>query len=105
MAMGATPKKTVLLAGDPPHRPGKPTGVENTEPHEFKRRQVNHFVGYKTTAKEIPMPTMLVVDDDADTRRNMTDLFSDRGYRVDAADGGDSALEQAQGRPYDVGLL
>ena len=51
------------------------------------------------------MPTILVVDDDADTCRNMTDLFGDHGYRIDAAEGGDSALEQAQRQPYDVGLL
>lgn len=51
------------------------------------------------------MPTMLVVDDDADTRRNMADLFGDCGYSVDAAEDGNSALEQAQRQRYDVGLL
>ncbi|HLN27432.1 MAG TPA: response regulator [Gemmataceae bacterium] len=51
------------------------------------------------------MPTILVVDDDADTCRNMADLFGDRGYRVDSAEGGDVALEQARRLPYDVGLL
>jgi two-component system, NtrC family, response regulator HydG len=51
------------------------------------------------------MPTILVVDDDTDTCRNMADLFGDRGYRVDAAEGGASALEQARRQPYDVGLL
>lgn len=51
------------------------------------------------------MPTILVVDDDADTCRNMTDLFGDQGYFVDAAECGDSALEQARRQPYDVGLL
>jgi two-component system, NtrC family, response regulator HydG len=51
------------------------------------------------------MPTILVVDDDPDTCRNMADIFGDRGYRVDAANGGDSALEQARRQPYDVGLL
>lgn len=51
------------------------------------------------------MPMILVVDDDADTCRNMTDLFGDRGYHVDAAEGGNSALEQARRQPYDVGLL
>jgi len=35
----------------------------------------------------------------------MADLFDDRGYRVDAADGGDVALEQARRQAYDVGLL
>ena len=51
------------------------------------------------------MPTILVVDDDADTCRNMADLFGDRGFRVDAAEGGDIALEQARRQPYDIGLL
>lgn len=51
------------------------------------------------------MPTILVVDDDADTCRNMADLFGERGYRVDAAEGGKIALEQAQQQSYDVGLL
>ena len=51
------------------------------------------------------MPTILVVDDDADTCRNMADLFGDLGYVVDAADGGDTALGKAGQRPYDLGLL
>jgi CheY-like chemotaxis protein len=51
------------------------------------------------------MPTILVVDDDADTCRNMADLFGDRGYAVHAADGGDMALEKAGQQPYDLGLL
>ena len=51
------------------------------------------------------MPSILVVDDDADTCRNMADLFGDRGFRVDAAEGGDIALEQARRQPYDIGLL
>lgn len=51
------------------------------------------------------MRTILVVDDDTDTCRNMADILGDRGYRVDAAEGGESALEQARRQPYDVGLL
>jgi CheY-like chemotaxis protein len=51
------------------------------------------------------MPSILVVDDDTDTRRNMADLFGDLGYMVDAADAGDTALEKAVQQPYDVGLL
>jgi CheY-like chemotaxis protein len=51
------------------------------------------------------MPTILVVDDDVDTCRNMTDLFTDLGYTVDAADGGDRALEKAGQQRYDLGLL
>ena len=51
------------------------------------------------------MPTILVVDDDADTCRNMADLFGDLGYAIDTAEGGDIALEKAQQQPYDLGLL
>ncbi len=53
----------------------------------------------------MPLPTILVVDDDIDTCRNMADLFDDRGYRVDAVERGDVALEHARRRAYDVGLL
>ena len=51
------------------------------------------------------MTTILVVDDDADTCRNMVDLFGDLGYAVEAAGGGETALEKARRRPYDLGLL
>lgn len=51
------------------------------------------------------MSCILVVDDDADTCRNMADLFGDLGYAVDAADGGDLALEKAGQRSFDLGLL
>jgi two-component system, NtrC family, response regulator HydG len=51
------------------------------------------------------MPTILVVDDDADTCRNMVDLFGDSGYCVDTAENGDIALEKARQQQYDMGLL
>lgn len=51
------------------------------------------------------MLSILVVDDDADTCRNMVDLFGDLGYVVDAAEGGDMALEKAGQQSYDLGLL
>lgn len=51
------------------------------------------------------MHRILVVDDDADTRDNMADLFGDLGYVVDAAEGGDTALAKAGQRAYDLGLL
>jgi CheY-like chemotaxis protein len=51
------------------------------------------------------MPTILVVDDDVDTRCNLADLFSDLGYAVETAEDGDMALEKARQRPCDVGLL
>jgi CheY-like chemotaxis protein len=35
----------------------------------------------------------------------MADLFGDLGYRVDAADRGETALEKARQQPYDLCLL
>jgi len=54
---------------------------------------------------EAPMPTILVVDDDDDTRCNIADLFGDVGYHVDAAEGAAKALQHARQKPYDVGVL
>ena len=50
------------------------------------------------------MHTILVVDDDADTRCNMADLFGDLGYAIETAEGGHAAREGAQ-QPYALGLL
>jgi len=61
--------------------------------------------GGERIRKETLMPAILVVDDDRDTCRNMTDLFSDCGYRVDAVENGPSALARARHQQYDVGLL
>ena len=36
-------------------------------------------------------PTLLVVDDEVDTCRNLCDIFTDLGYRVDTAQDGDAA--------------
>jgi CheY-like chemotaxis protein len=54
---------------------------------------------------ESPTTAILVVDDDADTCRNLPDLFGEWGYRVDTAEGGEVALEKARQQPYQVGLL
>jgi CheY-like chemotaxis protein len=51
------------------------------------------------------MPTILVVDDDTDTCRNMADIFGDLGYATDTAEGGNIALDKARQRSYDLGLL
>ncbi len=51
------------------------------------------------------MPTILVVDNDADICRNMADLFGDLGYVIDTAEGGDIALEKARQQRYNLGLL
>ena len=50
-------------------------------------------------------PRILVVDDDVDICRNLSDILSDLGYQVDSALDGPSALELVRQRPYDVALL
>src|SRR6516225_1825125 len=50
-------------------------------------------------------PAILVVDDDMDTCRNLADILTDLGYRVDVAHDGLSALELVRQNPYDVALL
>jgi two-component system, NtrC family, response regulator HydG len=50
-------------------------------------------------------PSILVVDDDVDTCRNLSDILTDLGYRVDMAPDGPSALELVRRNAYDVALL
>jgi DNA-binding response OmpR family regulator len=51
------------------------------------------------------VPAILVVDDDVDTCRNLADILSDLGHRVDVAHDGPSALELVRRHNYDVALL
>jgi CheY-like chemotaxis protein len=50
-------------------------------------------------------PAILVVDDDVDTCRNLCDILTDFGYRVDTAHDGASALALVRQKAYDVALL
>jgi CheY-like chemotaxis protein len=50
-------------------------------------------------------PSILVVDDDVDTCRNLADILTDLGYHVETAHDGPAALELLRQRPYDVALL
>jgi DNA-binding response OmpR family regulator len=50
-------------------------------------------------------PSILVVDDEVDTCRNLSDILTDLGYRVDVAHDGPSALELVRRNAYDVALL
>ncbi len=52
-----------------------------------------------------PGQSILVVDDDADTCRNLSDILTDLGYRVDTARHGRKALELVGTNTYDVALL
>jgi CheY-like chemotaxis protein len=50
-------------------------------------------------------PSLLVVDDEVDTCRNLSDIFTDLGYRVDTAHDGPSALEKVRATRHDVAVL
>lgn len=52
-----------------------------------------------------PVPSILVVDDDEDTRHNLRDILTDLGYQVDIAPDGPSALQLVETKPYDIALL
>jgi CheY-like chemotaxis protein len=50
-------------------------------------------------------PSILVVDDEVDSCRNLSDILTDLGYHVDIAHDGARALELVRQKPYDVALL
>jgi DNA-binding NtrC family response regulator len=49
--------------------------------------------------------SILVVDDEIDTCRNLSDILTDLGYQVDTALDGFAALELVRKKPYDIALL
>ncbi len=51
------------------------------------------------------VPTILVVDDDLDTLRNLSDILTEMGYRVQTASNGAAALELVREHPFDIALL
>jgi two-component system, NtrC family, response regulator HydG len=50
-------------------------------------------------------PSILVVDDEVDTCRNLSDILTDLGYRVTVAHDGPTALDLARQQSFDVALL
>lgn len=50
-------------------------------------------------------PSILVVDDEVDTCRNLSDILTDLGYRVETAQDGPGALQLVRERFYDLALL
>src|SRR4051794_29993890 len=50
-------------------------------------------------------PSLLVVDDEVDTCRNLSDILTDLGYDVAMAHDGLRALELVRQNHYDVALL
>lgn len=51
------------------------------------------------------LPSLLIVDDEADACRNLSDIFSDLGYQVDMAHDGREALERVGASHYDLAVL
>lgn len=49
--------------------------------------------------------SILVVDDEVDTCRNLSDILTDLGYQVDTALDGFAALELARNKRYEIALL
>jgi DNA-binding NtrC family response regulator len=49
--------------------------------------------------------SILVVDDDVDTCRNLADILGDLGYQVDTAHDGPTALERVREKAYEIALL
>ena len=50
----------------------------------------------------VPMPHILVVDDEPDVRELVETLLASQGYDIDGADGGEAALDRLARRAYDV---
>jgi CheY-like chemotaxis protein len=59
----------------------------------------------EATTMNVPPHSILVVDDDVDTCRNLSDILTDLDYQVDTAHDGPSALELVRKNAYDVALL
>jgi DNA-binding response OmpR family regulator len=51
------------------------------------------------------VPAILLIDDDLDFCHNMSDILNDRGYRVDTAHEGRTALRLLERQTYDMALL
>lgn len=49
--------------------------------------------------------SILIVDDEVDTCRNLADIFSDMGFRVDMAHEGRTAIEKVRTARYDLVIL
>jgi DNA-binding NtrC family response regulator len=52
-----------------------------------------------------PQRNILIVDDDADTRSNFTDILSEFGYQITTAEDGESALQLVREKNFDVVVL
>lgn len=62
-------------------------------------------LGHDEPRTMTPAASILVVDDEVDTCRNLSDILTDLGYEVDMAHDGPTALKMVEHHPYDVVLL
>src|SRR5450755_2500750 len=74
------------------------------------REAPSHFACRRPSARRIERmlskdASILVVDDEEDTCRNLSDILTDLGYHVDTAHDGPAALEMVRHKRYDVALL
>ncbi len=72
---------------------------------ETSRDEGEHFGNCTTQAVVADGPTVLVVDDDEDTRETMSEILRDEGFRVRTARDGTEALALAARLPRPFAML
>jgi len=55
--------------------------------------------------KQAKKPSVLVIDDDEDIRKVLSEILKDNGYRVDSAETGGEALRKAEEKFYNLALI
>jgi CheY-like chemotaxis protein len=63
---------------------------------------VRESLKYRVSQAQAPMPRILVVDDNVDSRSTLAGLLELEGYEVGVADDGDEALKVQAIFPFDV---
>lgn len=51
------------------------------------------------------MKNILIVDDDAELRANLSKILRNKGYKIDEASSGKEAIEKAMSKEFDISLL
>ena len=103
----------LLLPGIPPHRdddtPGLDLGWVALVPKPFTAEQLTSAVhqarGSRTATGPEDSARVLIVDDDADSRRVAAEFLASAGATIQEADGGEAALALMRKRPPDVLVL
>lgn len=55
--------------------------------------------------KKKPKPRILLIDDDGNIRRVLTEILQEKGYRVDSAETGERAIDLSNKRFYNIALI